>query len=149
MSDLLDFQRSHIVEVHLVRLSVTEASQLLGFARRRMWKVMRAYIQRGKTRLVKQNSGRKEKLIERDRRDDSASSHAAGLVQSWFNEHDDEIKHLPWPAQSHNIIIIQLLWSTAEYSKQNRYTPPTSLPELSQHLNEELYKIPLNTIQQM
>lgn len=81
--------------------------------------------------------------------DDNAPIHAAGLVQSWFDEHEDEFKHLPWPAQSPDLNIIEPLWSFLERSIRNRYPPPASLPELSQYLHEEWYNIPLNTIQHL
>jgi hypothetical protein len=29
--------------------------------------------------------------------DDSALIHTAGTVQSWFEKHEDELQHLPWP----------------------------------------------------
>jgi hypothetical protein len=41
--------------------------------------------------------------------DDSAPIHTCGTVQSWFEEHDDELQHLPWPAQSPNVNIIEPL----------------------------------------
>jgi hypothetical protein len=31
-------------------------------------------------------------------RSDNAPIHAAGTAQSWFEEHDGELQHLPWPA---------------------------------------------------
>jgi hypothetical protein len=30
--------------------------------------------------------------------DDSAPIHTAGTVQSWFEEHEGELQHRPWPA---------------------------------------------------
>lgn len=63
--------------------------------------------------------------------------------------HEDEYKHLPWPAQSADLNIIEPLWSFLERSIRNRYPPPASLPELSQYLHEEWYNIPLNTIQHL
>jgi hypothetical protein len=30
--------------------------------------------------------------------DENAPTHTAGTVQSWFEEHDGELKRLPWPA---------------------------------------------------
>ncbi|GFX31389.1 DDE_3 domain-containing protein [Trichonephila clavipes] len=32
--------------------------------------------------------------------DDNAPIHITGLVQSWYDEHMDEVKHLPCPVQS-------------------------------------------------
>jgi hypothetical protein len=30
--------------------------------------------------------------------DDNAPIHIAGTVQSWFEKHEGELQHLPWPA---------------------------------------------------
>ncbi|GFU46227.1 DDE_3 domain-containing protein [Trichonephila clavipes] len=76
--------------------------------------------------------------------DDDAPIRAVGLVQSWFNGHENEVKHLP---QSTDLNIIELFWSVLERSMRNQYPPPASLPELSQYLHEEWYNISLNTIQ--
>jgi hypothetical protein len=32
-------------------------------------------------------------------------------VRSWFEEHEDALQHLPWPAKSRGLNIIQPLWS--------------------------------------
>jgi hypothetical protein len=38
--------------------------------------------------------------------DDHAPIHTAGTVQSWFEEHEGELQHLCWPAQSPHLNII-------------------------------------------
>jgi hypothetical protein len=43
----------------------------------------------------------------------------AGTLQSWFKEHEGELQHLPWPAQS--------LWPVLETTVKNKFPPPTSL----------------------
>jgi hypothetical protein len=67
---------------------------------------------------------------------DSAPTHTAGAVQSWFEEHEDE---LPSPA----------LWSVLETRVTSRFPPPTSLKQLLYVLQEEWYKIPLETVQNL
>lgn len=79
--------------------------------------------------------------------DDNAPIHAARCVQAWFQEHEDEVQHLPWPAQSPDLNIIEPLWSVLEARVRTRYPPPTSLPELQQLLHDEWSNIPLDTIQ--
>ncbi|GFX72900.1 DDE_3 domain-containing protein [Trichonephila clavipes] len=81
--------------------------------------------------------------------DDNAPVHAAGLVRPWFDEHEDEVKFSPWPAQPPNLNIIEPLRSILEYSIRNRYTQPASLPVLLQYLHEEWYNIPPNTLQHL
>jgi hypothetical protein len=39
--------------------------------------------------------------------DDSSYIHTAGTVQSWFEEHEGELQHLPCPAQSSGLNIIE------------------------------------------
>jgi hypothetical protein len=37
---------------------------------------------------------------------DNATIFTAGIVRSWFEEHEGEFQHLPWPAQSPILNII-------------------------------------------
>jgi hypothetical protein len=47
-------------------------------------------------------------------KDDSAPSHTAGTVQSWFEEREGELRHLPWSAQSPDLSITEPLWTVLE-----------------------------------
>jgi len=73
--------------------------------------------------------------------DDSLPIHTARRVQTFFEEHKDAL-HL-WPAQSHDLNIIEPLWSVLESRVRSRF-PPLSLKQL-----EEWYSIPLETIQNL
>jgi hypothetical protein len=71
----------------------------------------------------------------------------AGTVQSWFEEHEGELQHLPWPAQSPDLNITGPLWSVLETTVRNRFLPPTSLKQREDVLQEEWYEIRLETVQ--
>jgi transposase len=79
-------------------------------------------------------------------KDDNAPIHTAGTVHSWFEEHEGELQHFPWPAKSSDLNIIEPLWSVLKTRMRKRFPPPTSLKQLSV-LQEEWYKIPLETLQ--
>jgi hypothetical protein len=40
--------------------------------------------------------------------DESSPIHTAGAVRSWFEEHEGELQHLPWAAQSPDMNITEL-----------------------------------------
>jgi len=46
--------------------------------------------------------------------DDILPTHTARSVQSWFEEHEDALHHLPWPAQLPDLCIIEPLVSFRE-----------------------------------
>lgn len=81
--------------------------------------------------------------------DDNAPIHTSRIVQDWFYEHEGDLSHLPWPPQSPDLNIIEPVWSVLEKKVRDRYPPPSSLPELASILQEEWYKIPLKTIQDL
>ena len=68
MADLLDFKRGQIFSVRIVGASVTKTVKLFRAARSTVSKVIIAFENEGKTSSLKQNSGRKRKLSDRDRR---------------------------------------------------------------------------------
>jgi hypothetical protein len=41
----------------------------------------------------------------------NAPIHTAGTVESWFDEHEGKLQHLPCPAQLPDLNIIEPLWS--------------------------------------
>jgi hypothetical protein len=55
---------------------------------------------------------------------ENAPIHIAETVQSWFEEHEGELQHLPWPPQSADMNITESLWSVLETTVRNRF--PTS-----------------------
>ncbi|GFU41187.1 hypothetical protein TNCV_1847941 [Trichonephila clavipes] len=63
-----------------------------------------------------------------------------------FNELDDVVKNLLWPAQSSDLNVIETLWSIFERSIQNRYLPLASPEQLLQYLHEECYNSHLNKV---
>jgi hypothetical protein len=59
--------------------------------------------------------------------DDNAPIHTAGTLQSWFENREDELLHLPWSSHSANLNIIEPLWSVLDTRMRNRFPPPKSL----------------------
>jgi hypothetical protein len=68
---------------------------------------------------------------------------------SWFEDHEGELQHVHWPTQSPDLNITAPLWSVLETGVMNRLQPPASLKQLKHALQEEWYKIPLETVQKL
>jgi hypothetical protein len=49
--------------------------------------------------------------------DDSAPIHTPGTGQSWFEEREGELQHLPWLAQSPHLNIFEAFWSNTIIKK--------------------------------
>lgn len=81
--------------------------------------------------------------------DDNAPIHTARLVKDWFDEHESEVEHLPWPAQSPDLNIIEPLWGVLEERVRKHFPPPASRRDLATILQEEWLKIPLTTVQDL
>jgi hypothetical protein len=73
--------------------------------------------------------------------------HTAGTVQSLFEEHEGELQHLPWPAQSSDLNISEPLWSVLVNRVRGRFQPQPSPPlkQTKDVLKKEWYKILLET----
>jgi hypothetical protein len=59
----------------------------------------------------------------------------AGTVQSWLEEHEGELQHLPW--------------TVSEIKVRYRFPLPTSLKQLEDVFQEEWYRISLETLQNL
>jgi hypothetical protein len=79
--------------------------------------------------------------------DNISTTHTARSVQSGFQEHEDALQHIPWPAQSPGLNIIESLWSVFESRVISRLPPPLSLKQLEDVLHKRWYNIPLQNIQ--
>jgi hypothetical protein len=72
---------------------------------------------------------------------DNAPIRTAGTVQSWLEEHEGELRHLPRPAQSPDLNITEPLWSVVETRVRNRFPLPIFLKQFVYILQEDWYKI--------
>jgi hypothetical protein len=70
-------------------------------------------------------------------------------LELWFELHEGELQHLPWPAQSPDLNMTEPLCSVLGTRVRNRFPPPASLQQLEDVLQEEWYRIPLETVQNL
>jgi transposase len=68
--------------------------------------------------------------------DDNAPVHTDRSVQSWFEEREGELQHLPWPAQSPDLNTIEPFWSVVEARVRNRFPRPASLNQLEDKIQK-------------
>ena len=68
------------------------------------------------------------------------------FFKSWFGQHEDALQHLPRPAQSPGLNIMEPMWSALESELRSRFPPPPSLKQLEDVLNDMLCNIPLQTV---
>jgi len=75
--------------------------------------------------------------------------HTVRSVQSWFQEHEDALEHLPWPAQSPPLNVFEPPWRVLESRMRSRLPPPSSPEQTEDFPNKEWYSTPLETIQNL
>jgi len=63
--------------------------------------------------------------------DDNSPIHTPRSVQSWFEEHEEALKHLLWPAQLPDLNINKPLWSVLDSRVRSRFPPSSSLQQLN------------------
>lgn len=55
--------------------------------------------------------------------DDYAPTHTSRCTGSWFENHENEVKHPPWPVQSPELNIILPVWGIRRVCSHNTITP--------------------------
>ena len=74
---------------------------------------------------------------------DCAPVHKARSIKTWMREFG--VDELDWPAQSPDLNPIEHLWDELERRLRTRPSCPTSVCDLTNVLQEECTKIPINT----
>jgi hypothetical protein len=67
--------------------------------------------------------------------DDNSPQHTARIVQAWSEEYEDALRHLPWPAKSPDLKIIEPLWLILESRVGSKFPPLSSLKQLESVLS--------------
>jgi hypothetical protein len=80
--------------------------------------------------------------------DGSSSILTARSVQSRFDEHEDAVQHLSWPAQSPDLNVIESPCPVLESRVRSRFPSPSSLKQLDV-LHEGWHNITLATVQNL
>ena len=73
----------------------------------------------------------------------------ARSVQSRFDEYEDALQHLPWPAQSPDLNVIEPPWPVLESRARSRFPSPSSVKQLEDVLREKRHSITLATVQNL
>jgi hypothetical protein len=77
---------------------------------------------------------------------DISPIHTDRNVKSWFQEQENALQRLPWPAQSLDLNIIESMWSVLERRVRSRF-PSSPVKQLDDVVHEDWYSIPLQTIE--
>ena len=89
---MADLSRNQIIGARMAGASVTKTAEIFGIAKSTVSKVMTTFEKEGKTSPVKQNSGRKRKLSNRDRRTNTwlvwkGHKNTAPKITAGLNDH--------------------------------------------------------------
>jgi hypothetical protein len=66
-----------------------------------------------------------------------------------FEDHEDALQHLPWPAQSPDLNIIKPLWPVLDSTVISTVPPPSPLKQPEDVLHGQWHSIPLQTVQNL